>query len=132
MGAVNSVGGLGFGASRKQKTYKGYKLDSIKKYTSTKKFKNAKMRATFSKRVKNRRGGYTTHRKGVFFGQRGASDFTKHRDPAKKAAYIKRHRKNEDWKNPMARGTLSRYILWNKPTLEESIRDYKKRFFTSK
>jgi hypothetical protein len=28
----------------------------------------------------------------------------------------------------MKPGTLALYILWNKPTLQESIKDYKKKF----
>lgn len=46
----------------------------------------------------------------------------------KKAAYLKRHRKNEDWEDPRTAGALSRWILWNKPTIEESIESYIKRF----
>jgi len=46
----------------------------------------------------------------------------------KKAAYLRRHRKNEDWEDPRTPGALSRWILWNKPTLEESIKAYIKRF----
>ena len=45
-----------------------------------------------------------------------------------KASYIRRHKKNENWNNPLTAGALSRYILWNKKTLSTSIRDYKKRF----
>lgn len=62
------------------------------------------------------------------FGQRGAEDFTIHRDEKRKELYIKRHRANEDWSNPKTAGTLAKYILWNKPTLSASIADYKKRF----
>jgi len=39
-----------------------------------------------------------------------------------------RHRKRENWNNYMSAGSLSRYILWNKPTLKASIADYKKKF----
>lgn len=46
----------------------------------------------------------------------------------KKNAYIARHQVREDWNAPMKAGTLSRYILWNKPTLRESISDFKKQF----
>jgi len=62
------------------------------------------------------------------FGQKGASDFTKHGDEARKKRYDARHRKRENWNDPMSAGALSKYILWNKPTLEGSIRDYLKRF----
>ncbi len=63
----------------------------------------------------------------TFFGADGYSDYTKHKDPQRKERYIKRH-SNEDWKDPKKAGTLSRFILWNKPTLTASIVDFKKRF----
>jgi hypothetical protein len=47
---------------------------------------------------------------------------------SKKDAYIARHRVNEDFENPMTAGALSRWILWNKKTIRESITDFKKRF----
>ena len=65
----------------------------------------------------------------VSFGAAGMSDYTKHKDPARKELYIKRHSgMGEDWNDPLTPGALSRWILWNKPSLEESIKDYKKRF----
>jgi len=45
-----------------------------------------------------------------------------------KASYIRRHREKENWNNPLTAGALSRFILWNKKTLNSSIRDFKKRF----
>ena len=44
-----------------------------------------------------------------------------------KANYRSRHSK-DDLKNPYSAGALSYYLLWNKPTLKASIRDYEKRF----
>lgn len=88
------------------------KLISIK--ASTKPTK--KLVATFS-------DGTTTH-----FGAQGYSDFTIHKDEDRKQRYINRHRNNENWNNPKSAGALSRWILWNKPTLLGSIRDYKKKF----
>lgn len=66
--------------------------------------------------------------KTVHFGAKGYSDFTLHGDEARKTRYLNRHREKEDWNNPMTAGALSRWILWNKPTLEASIADFKKRF----
>ena len=66
--------------------------------------------------------------KTVHFGAKGMSDFTIHRDKERKERYLDRHRKRENWNAPMTAGALSRWILWNKPTLQGSIRDYKKRF----
>jgi len=66
--------------------------------------------------------------KTVSFGAAGMSDFTIHKDEARKERYLNRHRKNENWDKPDTPGALSRYILWNKKTLRASIRDFKKRF----
>lgn len=69
--------------------------------------------------------------KTIHFGSAGMLDYTKHSKEdreKRKVAYIKRHEKREDWTNPMTAGALSRWILWNKPTIEASWRDYKKRF----
>ena len=62
------------------------------------------------------------------FGAKGMSDYTIHKDPVRKARYIDRHRANEDWNDPKTAGALSRWILWNKPSLSESITDFKNRF----
>jgi hypothetical protein len=62
------------------------------------------------------------------FGAKGMSDFTKHGDEERKERYIKRHRVNENWSDPKSAGALSRFVLWNKPTLSASIQDYKSRF----
>ena len=65
----------------------------------------------------------TTH-----FGSKGMSDFTINKDKERKQRYLDRHRKRENWDSYMTAGSLSRFILWNKPTLKASIADYKKRF----
>jgi hypothetical protein len=59
--------------------------------------------------------------KKISFGAAGYSDFTIHKDPERKNRYIERHKKNENWNNPETAGYLSRFILWNKPTIKESI-----------
>ena len=66
--------------------------------------------------------------KKVYFGASGYEDYTIHKDLARKEMYIKRHQKNENWNNPISAGALSRWILWNKPSLQESIADYKQKF----
>lgn len=63
------------------------------------------------------------------FGQRGYSDFTKNKNVTRRARYLDRHRgMNENWNDPTSAGALSRWILWNKPTIKGSVRDFKKRF----
>jgi hypothetical protein len=100
---------------------KGYKLLNITKSTN----KEKKLMAIFKYVGKN---GKKDHLKIVHFGAAGMSDYTKHKDPERKQRYIIRHRKNENWNDPITPGSLSRYVLWNKPSLKESIKDYKKRF----
>jgi len=67
-------------------------------------------------------------KKTVHFGSAGMSDFTKNKDEERKKRYLDRHRKNENWNDPTTAGSLSRYVLWNKPTLRASISDFKRRF----
>ena len=68
-----------------------------------------------------------------YFGQAGAKDYTLHdkdiRDSRKKA-YIIRHKKREDWTKSgiHTSGFWSRHLLWNKPTIEESIKDIEDKF----
>ena len=64
------------------------------------------------------------------FGQKGASDFTKHKNTDRKERYIDRHKAREDWTKSGAKtaGFYSKHVLWNKPTLKESIDDINKRF----
>lgn len=71
----------------------------------------------------------------VHFGASGYKDFIIYnREDSKiladmrKSLYITRHKLKEDWSDPTSRGALSRWVLWNLPTLEASIADYKKRF----
>jgi hypothetical protein len=65
----------------------------------------------------------TTH-----FGSAGMEDYTKTKDVEQKSRYLKRHRRRENWNDPVSAGALSRWILWDKPTRRESIQAYKKRF----
>ena len=64
----------------------------------------------------------TTH-----FGARGMSDYTKHGDKERMERYLDRHNNGrEDWNDPTTAGALSRWVLWNKPSLEGSFNDFKK------
>ena len=66
--------------------------------------------------------------KTINFGSKGSDDYTITGDKAQRTRYLNRHRKRENWNDPMTAGALSRWILWNKPTLKGSIKDFKKRF----
>ena len=68
--------------------------------------------------------------KTVSVGQKGASDFTKHKHPDRKEAYLARHTNNEHWgaSGVKTAGFYSKHVLWNKPTVQASIDDINKRF----
>ena len=68
--------------------------------------------------------------KTLHIGEKGANDFTKTGDVRAKAKYLKRHRPNQRWdKNGITTsGFWSRWLTWNKRTLQSSARDIKKRF----
>ena len=69
--------------------------------------------------------------KTVAFGAKGMSDYTKNKDDKRKALYIDRHREREDWSKSGrdTAGFYSRWILWNKPTIQASEADMLRRFF---
>ncbi len=70
----------------------------------------------------------TPEGKKIHFGAKGYSDYTIHKDPERKERYDKRHSKHEDWENLSTAGAWAKWLLWNKPTLKESIRDMEDRF----
>jgi len=81
--------------------------------------------------------------KTIHFGSEGMRDYTlmndksnKFYEPQKevrekvKNNYQSRHKK-DPINTPFTAGSLSYHLLWNKPTLTASIRDYNKRFKTN-
>lgn len=76
----------------------------------------------------------TNREKIIHFGSSSNNDYTiyyktdKNKAEIMKKAYIARHKVNENWNDPISAGALSRWILWNKPTIKESITDFKKKF----
>tara|TARA_Y100000114_G_C11758092_1_gene328016 strand:+ start:2612 stop:2923 length:312 start_codon:yes stop_codon:yes gene_type:complete len=74
--------------------------------------------------------------KTIHFGSRPNKDFTLYSKESKekaqkmKNAYISRHRVNENWNKDglKSAGFWSKHILWNKPTIQQSIKDTEKRF----
>jgi hypothetical protein len=78
--------------------------------------------------------------KKVNFGARGYRDYTLINNPKSKfyikerekrekvkQSYLKRHAK-EDWNNVLTAGSLSRWVLWELPSLAGSIRKFKNKF----
>lgn len=66
--------------------------------------------------------------KTIRFGDRRYQDYTIHKNPIRKLAYETRHSKRENWGDPFTAGFWSKWLLWNKPTIDQSLKDIKKRF----
>lgn len=67
--------------------------------------------------------------KTVHFGAKGYDDFiSTPGDIKKRESYLKRHAPRENWGDPQTPGALSRWILWEYPNLQISIREFKRRF----
>jgi hypothetical protein len=75
----------------------------------------------------------TIENKNVRFGAFGMSDYTIHKDKERKKRYIARHKEKEDWTKAGIKtaGFWSRWLLWNKPSLETSARNIEKKFKVS-
>ena len=67
-------------------------------------------------------------KKTVHFGASGYSDYTLHKDDDRKDKYIQRHKKNENWNDIKTAGFYAKRSLWNKPTIQESIKDINKKY----
>ena len=96
-----------------------------------------KYKATFL--VVNKEG--KEKEKVVRFGAQGYRDYTlmnqkgnKFYEPLEnerkkvRSNYLGRHEKNEDWNNVLSAGSLSRWILWNKPKIGDSLQSFIKKF----
>ena len=60
-------------------------------------------------------------KKTIHFGDSRYQDFTLHRDTERKKSYLSRH-KHDNFNNPNDASFYSTNLLWNKPTLKESIK----------
>ena len=72
----------------------------------------------------------------VHFGATGYQDYTQHRSEERekhKAAYLSRHEARETWtmKGVESAGFWARWMLWNKPSIAQSIADINRRFSSS-
>ena len=61
--------------------------------------------------------------KTIHFGAQGGSTFIDHGDQKLKGSWEARHSVRENWLDYSSAGALSKHLLWNKPTLQASIRD---------
>jgi len=65
--------------------------------------------------------------KKIHFGDSRYSDYTMTKDDKRKKAYLSRHKK-DNFNNPNYAGFYSTNLLWNKPTLKESIVDINRKY----
>lgn len=65
--------------------------------------------------------------KHISFGSKTSNTFAEGASDQKRAAYIKRHRVNEDF-SKIGPASLSRYILWEKPSISAGVAEFKRRF----
>ena len=63
----------------------------------------------------------------VHFGARGMDDYTLTKDKEQRERYRSRHASGKTAK-PDTADALAYYLLWNKPTLQESIKEFKKKY----
>ena len=87
-------------------------LEFVEEINESKRFK-----AYFSD-GKTARFGQTNPKKGKFID---------HKDKELKKNYIKRHLKDLETNDYRRAGYLSMFLLWNKSTLRESVKDFNKR-----
>jgi len=63
------------------------------------------------------------------FGAMGYSDYTIHKNKTRRARYLHRHNKHEDWNKPDTPGALSKWLLWGENTsFRKNVRTFKKKF----
>ena len=67
--------------------------------------------------------------KKVSFGSSSYQDYAQHKDEQRKKNYIARHGSgNENWNDLTTAGTWSRWLLWEKKTIPEAIRNIEDKF----
>lgn len=64
----------------------------------------------------------------IKFGAEGYPDYTIGASDSQKKSYINRHKAREDWSNPYSKGFWSKHVLWNMPTIEQSLKKITKDF----
>jgi len=87
-------------------------LECVEEINESKRFK-----AYFSDNTTTK-FGQTNPKKGTFID---------HRDKELKKNYMKRHLKDLETDDYKRAGYLSLFLLWNKPTLKESMKDFNRR-----
>ena len=66
-------------------------------------------------------------KKKIHFGDSRYSDYTLHKDHERKKSYLSRH-KHDNYTNPKYPSFYATNLLWNKPTLKESIKNTNEKY----
>ena len=68
--------------------------------------------------------------KTIHFGSSEHDSYPFHKDKERKARYIQRHRKREDWtRSGMGTpGFFAKHVLWNEPTIQGSLQSLRRNF----
>lgn len=67
--------------------------------------------------------------KKVHFGSEGANTFIDGAEEKVKENYLKRHKVNENWDDPISAGALSRWIIWGEHrNVNKNIVAFRKKF----
>jgi hypothetical protein len=79
---------------------------------------------------KDKKFKVTINNKTIYFGNKGSSDFTINKNEITKENYLKRHQKRENWNldGILSAGFWARWLLWNKDTIDKSVKDIENRF----
>ena len=64
---------------------------------------------------------YTDKLHTIHFGSK-YDNYTIHKDAKRRALYLARHAKNEDWSDVTTAGFWSRFLLWEEPHLLDAIK----------
>ena len=66
----------------------------------------------------------------LHFGSAYHQSYPDHKNPIRKKLYIQRHKVRENWNKSgiNTSGFWARWLLWNLPTIEDSIKDIEKRY----
>ena len=88
------------------------------------------MREVILQKSSNPKKKYDAYVEGkkVSFGATGYSDFTQHKNEERKKNYIARHKPNQNWNDLTTAGAWSKNLLWNKPTIRESIKSMESKY----
>ena len=119
--------------SRSRSVSKRSRSRSNKRSSSKQKSKINLVKIIRSDRPGKKYAAYFSDNTVTHFGAKGYQNYggvgkEKHLDEDRKKAYLRRHSATEDWNDFKSAGSLSRWILWNKPSFRESVDDYKRRF----